>query len=134
MSTNASGVVFSSTAGTRSNSRRSVTGCPVTTSPPCSSSAVTIASASFCDPPSISGHPTWWDSIASSIPSAEVSGWLRSSMPCAAAPPTSARASSVSKYRCASHRTLGSPLSPKWTICGTLRVGGRRSCGSGRSR
>ena len=48
-------------------------------------------------------------------------------MPCAAAPPSSARAPSVSKYRCASHRTFGSPLSPNCTICGTLRVGSRRS-------
>jgi hypothetical protein len=86
-----------------------------------------MASASFCDPPSIRGQPTWWDSIVSSIPSAEVSGWVRSSMPWAAAPPSSARASSVSKYRCASHRTLGSPLSPKWAICSGLRVGSRRS-------
>jgi hypothetical protein len=48
-------------------------------------------------------------------------------MPCAAAPPRRARASSVSKYRCASQRTLGRPFSPKWAICGTLRVGSRRS-------
>ena len=101
------GVVSSRTAGTPSNSRRSVTSCPVTTSPPCSSSAVTIASASFCEPPSTSGQPTWWASMPSSIPRPAVSGRARSSMPCAAAPASSACAPRVSKYRCGQPAHVG---------------------------
>ena len=128
IATKARGVVSSRTAGTPSNSRRSVTSCPVTSSPPCSSRAVTIASASACEPPSTRGQPTWWASMPSIIPRLAVSGRARSSIPCAAAPAISACASGVSKKRWASQRTFGSPVSAKRVTCGTLLVGGRRNC------
>ena len=72
-------------------SARSLTGCPVSATPPYSASLPTRAAASRAEPPRTTGQPTWCASAASNRPYPPVIGRWRSTMECAAIPASTAR-------------------------------------------